>query len=333
MSCTTCQNSNLCGCPITLSDLCVRYENDKRLENINVNPSVKLRDILINIDKKIGEIELASSGQELTFNPLNNNLTISNGNTVVIPVGENNVKSDWNETDSNSDSFILNKPTIPSNQTLSINGSDLTISGGNTVTLPSGSGSSDFLTNVAQNTIIGRVSVGEGNSEELTATQVRTIINVEDGAQVNPSGAELESSLDTELANLRWKAVEVPSGGTTGQVLKKNTNTDYDYSWANDDTGGGGSLPSGVLDDLLYHNGTSFVKATPVVYKTTGLTGTTITLPSTPLTTNEFYLDVVINTARIQGASPYDYTISGNTITTNFTLVASDNIRVKYIIA
>jgi hypothetical protein len=30
-----------------------------------------------------------------------------------------------------------------------------------------------------------------------------------------------------------------PSGGTTGQVLKKNSNTNYDYSWAADDTGAG----------------------------------------------------------------------------------------------
>ncbi|MFN3330112.1 MAG: hypothetical protein ACK419_04215, partial [Pyrinomonadaceae bacterium] len=27
-----------------------------------------------------------------------------------------------------------------------------------------------------------------------------------------------------------------PSGGTTGQVLKKNSNTDYDYSWQSDNT-------------------------------------------------------------------------------------------------
>ena len=30
-----------------------------------------------------------------------------------------------------------------------------------------------------------------------------------------------------------------PTGGTTNQVLKKNSNTNYDYSWAADDTGAG----------------------------------------------------------------------------------------------
>jgi hypothetical protein len=32
----------------------------------------------------------------------------------------------------------------------------------------------------------------------------------------------------------------VPSGGNTNQVLKKNSNTSFDYSWADDATGGGG---------------------------------------------------------------------------------------------
>ena len=37
-----------------------------------------------------------------------------------------------------------------------------------------------------------------------------------------------------------------PSGGTTGQVLKKNTNTSYDYAWAADATGGGASTTTGT---------------------------------------------------------------------------------------
>ena len=32
----------------------------------------------------------------------------------------------------------------------------------------------------------------------------------------------------------------VPTGGTTGQVLKKNSNTNYDTVWANESGGGGG---------------------------------------------------------------------------------------------
>ena len=40
----------------------------------------------------------------------------------------------------------------------------------------------------------------------------------------------------------------VPAGGSSGQVLKKNSGTDYDYSWAADATGGGG----GGLSDADY---------------------------------------------------------------------------------
>jgi microcystin-dependent protein len=42
-----------------------------------------------------------------------------------------------------------------------------------------------------------------------------------------------------------------PTGGTTGQVLKKNSNTNYDYAWAADNTGAGGSeIPVGFVVTL-----------------------------------------------------------------------------------
>lgn len=51
----------------------------------------------------------------------------------------------------------------------------------------------------------------------------------------------------------------IPAGGTTGQVLKKHSNEDYDVEWA-DETGGGGSggdLPTGGQDgDLLTKDNT-----------------------------------------------------------------------------
>lgn len=46
----------------------------------------------------------------------------------------------------------------------------------------------------------------------------------------------------------------VPSGGTTGQVLKKKSNTDYDTEWVNE-SGGGSGLPSGgIVGQLLRKN-------------------------------------------------------------------------------
>ena len=51
---------------------------------------------------------------------------------------------------------------------------------------PGGGGTVDVVSNVATASILGRVTAGSGDSEELTATQVRTLINVANGADVSP---------------------------------------------------------------------------------------------------------------------------------------------------
>ena len=73
-----------------------------------------------------------------------------------------------------------------------------------------------------------------------TAAEISKLAGVEDNATADQTGAEIEGLLDTELANVRWKEVEVPAGGTANQVLKKIDGTDYNYSWQ-DDSGGAGS--------------------------------------------------------------------------------------------
>jgi hypothetical protein len=51
----------------------------------------------------------------------------------------------------------------------------------------------DLVLDVAQNRILGRASVGAGNPEHLTAAQVRSILNVEDGAAADQTAAEIEA--------------------------------------------------------------------------------------------------------------------------------------------
>lgn len=73
----------------------------------------------------------------------------------------------------------------------------------------------------------------------------------------------------------------VPTGGSTGQVLKKNSATDYDTVWA-DETGGGGS-GTGASHDIqtLYeYDNTSQVDADPGTGKFR--TGNLMTPPGTP---------------------------------------------------
>ena len=48
-----------------------------------------------------------------------------------------------------------------------------------------GGGAVDFVSNVATSTLLGRITAGTGDSEQLTPAEVRTLINVADGATAN----------------------------------------------------------------------------------------------------------------------------------------------------
>lgn len=80
--------------------------------------------------------------------------------------------------------------------------------------LGSVSGTVDVVSNVATNTILGRNDAGSGDSEELTPAEVRTMLNVADGATAN-AGTVTSVATGTGL-----------SGGTitsTGTISLANT--------------------------------------------------------------------------------------------------------------
>jgi hypothetical protein len=69
---------------------------------------------------------------------------------------------------------------------------DITVSGtGATWTIDAGAVSLSKLADLAAGTILGRVTAGTGSPEALTAAQVRTILNVADGATANATDAAL----------------------------------------------------------------------------------------------------------------------------------------------
>jgi hypothetical protein len=78
-----------------------------------------------------------------------------------------------------------------------------------------GAGSVDYVSNVATSTILGRVTAGTGNSEELTPTQVRTLINVEDGATAaGATGDAYATSHEADsTAHTAAEIVNTPAGG------------------------------------------------------------------------------------------------------------------------
>ena len=53
------------------------------------------------------------------------------------------------------------------------------------------------IQNIAQNKFAGRISSGTGNLEQLTAANVRSIINVEDGATADQSASEIKTAYES----------------------------------------------------------------------------------------------------------------------------------------
>ncbi|WP_299849740.1 hypothetical protein [uncultured Roseovarius sp.] len=103
--------------------------------------------------------------------------------------------------------------------------------GGATWQSGGGGGSTvDVVSNVAQGRILGRTSTGNGDSEELTAANVRAFLNVENGATADQSGAEIVSAIDAELGGATWQSggggggtVDVVSNVAQGRILGRTS--------------------------------------------------------------------------------------------------------------
>jgi len=76
----------------------------------------------------------------------------------------------------------------------------------------------------------------------------KNIVNV--GAPISSSDAANKSYVDVQITTQG-----LPPGGTTGQVLTKIDDTDYNVEWA---MGGGGGTPGGLNTQVQYNSGGSF---------------------------------------------------------------------------
>lgn len=73
------------------------------------------------------------------------------------------------------------------------------------------------LADMANSTIKGRITAGSGDPEDLTATHVRTILNVANGAQKNSdiTKGEIEAKLTGELSSHSHAAATLPTASAT----------------------------------------------------------------------------------------------------------------------
>lgn len=83
------------------------------------------------------------------------------------------------------------------------------------------------LANMAVNTIKGRIAAGTGDPEDLTAANVRTIINVEDGADVTDSG-----NVGSSVHGSTPKTTPIDADTLAG-IDSASSNVLTKFTWAN----------------------------------------------------------------------------------------------------
>jgi hypothetical protein len=114
---------------------------------------------------------------------------------------------------------------------------DVTVGGtGTTLTIDNDAVTNAKLANVATASIKGRVTASTGDPEDLTGTQATTLLDVFTSALKGLAPASGGGTTNFLRADGTWAAPpggapELPTGGTTGQILAKETGTDYDVEW------------------------------------------------------------------------------------------------------
>lgn len=152
---------------------------------------------------------------------------------------------------------------------------------GTTTTLPAGSDAT--VTNSGTDTdpilnfgIPQGVAGQDGVSPEVTITTITDGHTVTITDKDHPTGQSFNVMDGQDGA----PGVGVPSGGTTGQVLKKVSGTDYDTEWANESGGGSGG------HTIINSSGTSMTQRTGLQFEDMGVTDdsvndkTVVTLPT-----------------------------------------------------
>lgn len=97
----------------------------------------------------------------------------------------------------------------------------------------------NVVSNVATSRILGRVTAGSGNSEELSPTQVRTLINVEDGATADQTAGEIESIVNHDnllgfVANEHINWTNASSNFSTSGSITASSVNGFDVSPGSD---------------------------------------------------------------------------------------------------
>ena len=158
----------------------------------------------------------------------------------VVPVGDVNVQADWNESDTASDAYIANKPTIPTDTTLTIGTSEPPAVGTNTGTAGS----------------TGDVADAGHSHDGPNASQVLVSVTNNDGV-LDSGDNDVQEAFD-RLDNYGYSApadrfrMEQPSGGTD-YIFYLNTDDDLCKTEATNTLNDANCERVGGLESGLYH--------------------------------------------------------------------------------
>ena len=129
-----------------------------------------------------------------------------------------------------------------------------------------------WITNWTQTTITNlinsvipnnrRIPAG-GSSGQVLKKGSNSNYDVSWQADNSGSGGGLtENQVDDRINSLRPSTRQLPAGGSSGQVLKKDSNSNYDVSWQNDSGGGSGRYSATVEVRIPPATRNSYVSST-----------------------------------------------------------------------
>ncbi len=152
-----------------------------------------------------------------------------------------------------------------------------------------GGGPVATVSDVAQDRILGRISAGAGNSEELTATDVRALLNVADGATANSGALADVNTVDTaqidnnavtlgKLAQVASARLLGRDGAGTGNVEALTAADVIALLGLNSTANGAGASQIGVEDAGAFFLSTTVEAALGELATTLDGYGTAVTL-------------------------------------------------------
>lgn len=135
---------------------------------------------------------------------------------------------------------ILNVADGANNYTHPNHTGDVTSVGDGATTIATGAVTNAKMANMAQSTIKGRASgAGTGAPTDLSAAQVRTIINVEDGATADQTNAEIETAYNAQVSQV---SAGEKTAGTETAVRRFSPKDIADMAGTHGGGGGGGVI-------------------------------------------------------------------------------------------